>query len=41
MCSDSTHIPLVPGVFMFLTVLSFNRVGERARSLWDTREAQI
>ncbi len=35
------HIPLVPGVFMFLTVLSFNRVGERARSLWDTREAQI
>jgi peptide/nickel transport system permease protein len=35
------HIPLVPGVFMFLTVLSFNRVGERARNLWDPREAKI
>jgi peptide/nickel transport system permease protein len=34
-------IPLVPGMFMFLTVFSFNRVGERARSLWDTREAKV
>jgi peptide/nickel transport system permease protein len=35
------HIPLVPGMFMFLTVYSFNRVGERARSLWDPREAKV
>ena len=34
-------IPLVPGMFMFLTVFSFNRVGERARSLWDPRKAKI
>jgi peptide/nickel transport system permease protein len=35
------HIPLVPGVIMFLTVYSFNRVGERARRSWDRREARI
>ena len=35
------HIPLVPGMFMFLTVFSFNRVGEHARSLWDPRKAKI
>jgi peptide/nickel transport system permease protein len=35
------HIPLVPGIFMFLTVYSFNRVGERIRRLWDPREATI
>jgi peptide/nickel transport system permease protein len=34
-------IPLVPGAFMFLTVFSFNRVGERARSLWDPRESKV
>ena len=35
------HIPLVPGVFMFLTVFSLNRVGERARRVWDPRQAKI
>jgi peptide/nickel transport system permease protein len=35
------HIPLVPGVFMFLTVFSFNRIGERARRAWDPRQAKI
>jgi peptide/nickel transport system permease protein len=34
-------IPLVPGVFMFLTVFSFNRVGEVARRRWDPRQAKI
>jgi peptide/nickel transport system permease protein len=34
-------IPLVPGMFMFLTVFSFNRIGERARSMWDPRKAKI
>jgi peptide/nickel transport system permease protein len=38
---EHPHIPLVPGVFMFLTVFSFNRVGERARNLWDPREAKV
>ena len=31
------HVPIVPGMFMFLTVFAFNRVGERARTLWDPR----
>ncbi len=35
------HIALVPGFIMFLTVFSFNRVGEKFRSLWDQREAKI
>jgi peptide/nickel transport system permease protein len=35
------HIALVPGFVMFLTVFSFNRVGEKFRSLWDQREAKI
>ena len=35
------HIPMVPGVVMFLTVYSFNRCGEWARSKWDPREAKI
>ncbi|MFY1638045.1 ABC transporter permease [Solwaraspora sp. WMMB335] len=34
------HVPLVPGVFMFLTVFSLNIVGERARARWDAREIQ-
>jgi peptide/nickel transport system permease protein len=34
-------IPLVPGVFMFLTVFAFNRIGERARRAWDPRQAKI
>ena len=32
------HVPLVPGVFMFLTVFSLNIIGERARARWDARE---
>ncbi|HUP76267.1 MAG TPA: ABC transporter permease [Acidimicrobiales bacterium] len=35
------HIPMVPGLVMFLTVYSFNRVGEWARSKWDPREAKV
>jgi peptide/nickel transport system permease protein len=38
---EHPHIPLVPGIFMFLTVFSFNRVGERARNLWDPREMKV
>lgn len=35
------HIALVPGVVMFLTVFSFNRVGEKFRSLWDQRDSKL
>jgi peptide/nickel transport system permease protein len=34
-------IPLVPGIFMFLTVFSFNRIGEFARGIWDPRKAKV
>ncbi len=35
------HIVFVPGVLMFLTVLSLNRIGESLRALWDPREAKL
>jgi peptide/nickel transport system permease protein len=39
--TDYPHIPLVPGAFMFLTVLSLNRVGEWATARWGQRESQL
>lgn len=38
---DHPHIALVPGMFMFITVYAFNRIGERARSAWDPRESKV
>ena len=38
---DAPHIVFVPGVMMFLTVLSLNRIGESLRALWDPREAKL
>lgn len=38
---DAPHIVFVPGVMMFLTVLSLNRIGESLRVLWDPREAKL
>ncbi|MFS3129310.1 ABC transporter permease [Nocardioides sp. Bht2] len=35
------HIVLVPGVVVFLTVFSFNLLGERARKRFDSRQAQL
>jgi peptide/nickel transport system permease protein len=35
------HIALVPGFVMFITVFSFNRVGEKFRSLWDQRDSKL
>jgi peptide/nickel transport system permease protein len=35
------HMVFVPGAILFLTVLAFNRVGDRARELWDPRESKI
>lgn len=39
--TDAPHIVFVPGVLMFLTVLSLNRIGESLRALWDPREAKL
>jgi peptide/nickel transport system permease protein len=33
------HIVLVPGIVLFLTVFSFNLLGERFQSRWDPRRA--
>jgi peptide/nickel transport system permease protein len=35
------HVVLVPGVVLFLTVFSFNLLGERARQRFDSRAAKI
>jgi len=39
--TEAPHIVFVPGVLMFLTVLSLNRVGESLRALWDPRESKL
>lgn len=38
---DHPHIVLVPGAALFLTVFSFNMLGERARSFFDSRQAKV
>lgn len=35
------HLVFAPGITMFLTVFSLNRVGEKARQLWDPRESTL
>jgi peptide/nickel transport system permease protein len=35
------HLVLVPGTVMFLTVFALNRVGDKARELWDPRDAAL
>jgi peptide/nickel transport system permease protein len=39
--TEHPHIPLVPGGFMFATVVSLNLVGERATARWNPRESQL
>lgn len=39
--TEHPHIPLVPGAFMFATVLSLNLVGERAMARWSPRESNL
>ena len=39
--NDHPHAVAVPGVALFLTVFSFNRIGDRARKMWDPREAKL
>ncbi len=38
---ENPHVQLVPGAFMFLTVLSLNRIGERATGLGSLRERRV
>lgn len=35
------HLVFIPGGVMFLTVFALNRIGEKARALWDPREAKV
>ena len=35
------HLVFAPGITMFLTVFSLNRVGEKARQIWDPRESTL
>ncbi|GAB3721227.1 ABC transporter permease [Nocardiopsis nanhaiensis] len=41
MLEDHPHVVLVPGAFLFLTVFSFNILGEKARKRWDTRSGKL
>lgn len=38
---EHPHVFLVPAAFLFLTVFAFNRIGERARQVWDPRDAKV
>lgn len=35
------HLVFVPATVMFVTVYSLNRIGDRARQLWDPRESAL
>jgi peptide/nickel transport system permease protein len=39
--SQHPFVLLVPGTFLFLTVFSFNLLGERAQQRWDPRGAKL
>ncbi len=38
---EAVHVSLTPAVVMFITVLSFNIIGDAIRGLLDTREGQL
>ncbi len=38
---EALHVSLAPAVIMFLTVLSFNLIGDSLRSLMDARKGQL
>jgi peptide/nickel transport system permease protein len=38
---DHPHMVFVPGIVMFVTVYSINRIGDAARQRWDPREASL
>ena len=35
------HLVFAPGIAMFITVFALNRVGEKAREIWDPRQANL
>jgi peptide/nickel transport system permease protein len=35
------HLVFVPGIVLFLTVFALNRVGDKARKLWDPRQSRL
>jgi peptide/nickel transport system permease protein len=35
------HLVFVPGTVLFVTVFALNRIGDKARKLWEPRQAQI
>lgn len=39
--ASQPHVVLIPGLVLFLTVFSLNRIGDRATRLWDTRQSNI
>lgn len=38
---EHPHMVFVPGIVMFVTVYSINRIGDAARRRWDPREASL
>ncbi|WP_235736454.1 hypothetical protein [Nocardioides alcanivorans] len=38
---DYPFIVIVPGICLFLTVFSFNLLGEKVQSRWDPRSAKL
>ena len=38
---DAPHAVFFPALFMFMTVLSINYIGDRLRSVLDVRDAAI
>ncbi|KJS33751.1 MAG: hypothetical protein VR64_00230 [Desulfatitalea sp. BRH_c12] len=41
MLDEAAHVSLIPALVMFLTVLSFNLIGDAVRALVDAREGQL
>ena len=35
------HLVFIPATVMFVTVFALNRIGDRARQLWDPRESAL
>jgi peptide/nickel transport system permease protein len=38
---DQPFILIVPGFFLFMTVFSFNLLGEKAQKRWDPRSSKL
>ena len=38
---EHPHLVFAPGIVLFLTVFALNRVGDKARKLWDPRQSRL